>query len=63
MSNADEKRHEEEELPDISIDRSLKVKHLHLPLDAFWISVMEVYPDVGKKIHEGITAILNFVPT
>ena len=40
---------EEEELASLSSDRGLKLKYPQLPLDAFWISVMEEYPTLSKK--------------
>ena len=40
---------EEEELASLSSDRGLKLKYTQLPLDTFWISVMEEYPTLSKK--------------
>ena len=43
---------EEEELASLSSDRGLKLKYAQLPLDTFWISVMEEYPTLSKKAIE-----------
>ena len=51
---------EEEELASLSSDRGLKLKYAQLPLDAFWISVMEEYPTLSKKAIKVIT-IFNFL--
>ena len=48
---------EEEELASLSSDRGLKLKYSQLPLDAFWISVMEEYPALSK---EAINVLLQF---
>jgi len=48
---------EEEELASLSSDRGLKLKYAQLPLDAFWISVMEEYPTLSKK---AIKVLLQF---
>ena len=48
---------EEEELATLSSDRGLKLKYAQLPLDAFWISVMEEYPTLSKK---AIKVLLQF---
>ena len=41
---------EEEELADISSDHGLKLKHVQLPLYAFWTSAMDEYLLVGEKL-------------
>ena len=48
---------EEEELASLSSDRGLKFKYSQLPLDAFWISVMEEYPALSKN---AIKVLLQF---
>ena len=48
---------EEEELASLSSDRGLKLKYAQLPLDTFWISVMEEYPTLSKK---AIKVLLQF---
>jgi len=40
----------EEELASLSSDRGLRVNHAELPLDAFWISIMQEYPSNAKKV-------------
>ena len=48
---------EEEELASLSSDRGLKIKHTQLPLDEFWISVINEYPAIAKK---AIKVLLQF---
>ena len=48
---------EEEELASLPSDRGLKLKCAQLPLEAFWISVMEEYPTLSKK---AIKVLLQF---
>ncbi len=48
-SNVGLKLSEEEELVSLSSDRGLKIKHVELPIDTFWISIREEYPSVAKK--------------
>ena len=48
---------EEEGLASLSSDRGLKLKYAKLPLDAFWIAVMEEYPTLSKN---AIKVLLNF---
>jgi len=38
-----------EELASLSSDRGLRVNHAELPLDVFWISIMQEYPSNAKK--------------
>ena len=52
---------EEEELGSLSSDRGLKLKYAQLPLDPFWISVMEEYPTLSKKSHQSLITIFNFL--
>ena len=40
---------EEEELASISSDRTLKLKHSELSLDAFWLVVEKEYPAIAQK--------------
>lgn len=40
---------EEEELADLSSDRSLKLKHAELFLDAFWIMTEKEHPNIARK--------------
>ena len=40
---------EEEELASISSDRTLKLKHSELGLDAFWLLVEKEYPAIAQK--------------
>ena len=40
---------EEEELASISSDRTLKLKHSELSLDAFWLLVEKKYPAIAQK--------------
>ena len=40
---------EEEELVSIASDRTLKLKHAELNLDAFWILVENEYPAIAEK--------------
>ena len=39
----------EEELASISSDRTLKLKHSELSLDAFWLLVEKEYPTIAQK--------------
>ena len=48
---------EEEELASLSSDRGLRMNHAELPLDAFWIYVMQEYPSIAKK---AIKVLLQF---
>jgi len=47
----------DEELPSLSSDRGVRVNHAELPLDAFWISIMQEYPFNAKK---AIKVLLQF---
>ena len=40
----------EKELASLSRDWGLRVNHAELPLDAFWISIMQEYPSNAKKV-------------
>ena len=40
---------EEKELASISSDRTLKLKHSELSLDAFWLLVQKEYPAIAQK--------------
>ena len=40
---------EEEKLASISSDRTLKLKHSELSLDAFWLVVEKEYPAIAQK--------------
>ena len=55
----------EEELSTLSSDRGLRVNHVELPLDAFWISIMQEYPSNAKKAMKGLlqfsTSHLDFL--
>ena len=48
---------EEEELACISSDRGLKIKHVEVPIDTFWIAVKE-YPSLAKK---ALTIMMPFL--
>ena len=39
----------EEELACISSDCGLKIKHVEVPIDTFWIAVKDKYPSLAKK--------------
>ena len=48
---------EEEELACISSNRGLKIKHVEVPIDTFWIAVKEEYPSLPKK---ALTILMQF---
>ena len=39
----------EEKLASLSSDRGLRMNHAELPLDEFWISILQEYPSNAKK--------------
>ena len=49
--------YKDEELSSLSTDRGLRVNHAELPLDAFWISIMQEYPSNPKN---AIKVLLQF---
>jgi hypothetical protein len=51
---------EEEELSDISNDRSLKLKHGSSSLNTFWIEIAQEHPNIAKK---AIIILLQFSTT
>ena len=40
---------EEEQLVELRHDRDLKLLHMQLPLDEFWVQIETKYPHVAKK--------------
>ena len=50
----------QEQLLELSMDRSLQLKHNEMDLDTFWISVRHEYPDLFQQV---ILILLPFVTT
>ena len=44
-------------MANISNDRGLKIKHVEVPIDTFWIAVKEEYPLLVKK---ALTVLMQF---
>ncbi|XP_068237170.1 zinc finger BED domain-containing protein 5-like [Palaemon carinicauda] len=53
---------EEEQLVELRHDRDLKLLHMQLPLDEFWVHIKTKYPHVAKKSSGNVNPLLYFLP-